>query len=193
MDGRGMRMQESSSFIPIWSEERSSHQDGKGTSSDWRKNWSSSMRYNKNRHTAQHIEEICIWYATHWRLHPRIYDSSSTYPAERLLRKINFSVRRNCTNKIRIPSSQTWPTMTGAQAQTPRPSAPGTSTLFSPTASTFLFSSPPSQEFSADVPIFDILGEGTLLSIGISAAAKSSLRVVADAPTEWVGIFRVAE
>ncbi|EMR82636.1 putative polyketide protein [Botrytis cinerea BcDW1] len=40
------------------------------------------------------------------------------------------------------------------------------------------------KEFGADVPIFDILGEGTLLSIGISAAAKSSLRVVADAPTE---------
>ncbi|KAF7949130.1 hypothetical protein EAE96_008299 [Botrytis aclada] len=40
------------------------------------------------------------------------------------------------------------------------------------------------KEFGADVPIFDILGEGTLLSIGISAAAKSSMRVVADVPTE---------
>jgi hypothetical protein len=36
------------------------------------------------------------------------------------------------------------------------------------------------KEFAADIPIFELLGEGTLLSIGLSAASKSSLRL----PTE---------
>jgi len=36
-----------------------------------------------------------------------------------------------------------------------------------------------SKEFGADIPIFEILGEGTLLDIGLSAASKSSLRLPA--------------
>jgi hypothetical protein len=34
------------------------------------------------------------------------------------------------------------------------------------------------KEFGADVPIFEILGEGTLLTVGISAASKSTLRKI---------------
>ncbi|TVY82373.1 Reducing polyketide synthase FUB1 [Lachnellula suecica] len=36
------------------------------------------------------------------------------------------------------------------------------------------------KEFGADIPIFEILGEGTLLSLGFSAASKSSLRLSTD-------------